>query len=114
MHPLWETWADLVYPDAQEILDTLEENREWYQSQIQLSSSSSTNDLKEEDEKSTSSASTPYINREEKGNYYVFSDLASFQTDQLDIIRNKRMNSSNFHFSLSRAKETPRRTYHFC
>ncbi|KAG7486909.1 cAMP-specific 3 3' [Solea senegalensis] len=30
VHPLWETWADLVHPDAQELLDTLEENREWY------------------------------------------------------------------------------------
>ncbi|XP_075869381.1 3',5'-cyclic-AMP phosphodiesterase 4C-like [Nelusetta ayraudi] len=29
VHPLWETWADLVHPDAQEMLDTLEENREW-------------------------------------------------------------------------------------
>ncbi|XP_063988767.1 3',5'-cyclic-AMP phosphodiesterase isoform X3 [Diachasmimorpha longicaudata] len=34
VHPLWETWADLVHPDAQEILDTLEENRDWYQSTI--------------------------------------------------------------------------------
>nr|XP_042118693.1 cAMP-specific 3',5'-cyclic phosphodiesterase 4C isoform X2 [Peromyscus maniculatus bairdii] len=33
-HPLWETWADLVHPDAQELLDTLEDNREWYQSRI--------------------------------------------------------------------------------
>ncbi|XP_029706401.1 cAMP-specific 3',5'-cyclic phosphodiesterase 4C-like [Takifugu rubripes] len=30
VHPLWETWADLVHPDAQELLDTLEENRNWY------------------------------------------------------------------------------------
>ena len=37
MHPLWETWADLVHPDAQEILDTLEENRDWYQSMIPTS-----------------------------------------------------------------------------
>lgn len=29
VHPLWETWADLVHPDAQEILDTLEDNRDW-------------------------------------------------------------------------------------
>ncbi|CAB1325987.1 unnamed protein product [Coregonus sp. 'balchen'] len=29
-----QTWADLVHPDAQEILDTLEDNREWYQSMI--------------------------------------------------------------------------------
>ncbi len=34
MHPLFETWADLVYPDAQSILDQLEENRDWYQSNI--------------------------------------------------------------------------------
>jgi cAMP-specific phosphodiesterase 4 len=37
VHPLWETWADLVHPDAQEILDTLEENRDWYHSQIPMS-----------------------------------------------------------------------------
>lgn len=34
VHPLWETWADLVHPDAQDILDTLEENRDWYLSTI--------------------------------------------------------------------------------
>ncbi|XP_027443175.1 cAMP-specific 3',5'-cyclic phosphodiesterase 4C isoform X1 [Zalophus californianus] len=34
VHPLWETWADLVHPDAQDLLDTLEDNREWYQSKI--------------------------------------------------------------------------------
>ena len=27
VHPLWETWAELVYPDAQDILLTLENNR---------------------------------------------------------------------------------------
>lgn len=39
MHPLWETWGDLVHPDAQEILDTLEDNRDWYQSTIPQSPS---------------------------------------------------------------------------
>lgn len=39
VHPLWETWADLVYPDAQGILDRLEENREWYQSHLPSSES---------------------------------------------------------------------------
>jgi hypothetical protein len=24
VHPLWETWGDLVHPDAQDILDTLD------------------------------------------------------------------------------------------
>lgn len=34
MHPLWETWADLVHPDAQKILENLEDNREWFASQL--------------------------------------------------------------------------------
>ena len=41
VHPLWETWADLVYPDAAEILDTLEDNRDWFHSMIPISPSSS-------------------------------------------------------------------------
>ncbi|XP_076977953.1 3',5'-cyclic-AMP phosphodiesterase 4A isoform X1 [Tamandua tetradactyla] len=39
VHPLWETWADLVHPDAQETLDTLEDNRDWYYSAIRQSPS---------------------------------------------------------------------------
>uniref|UniRef100_A0AAQ4QWQ5 Phosphodiesterase n=1 Tax=Gasterosteus aculeatus aculeatus TaxID=481459 RepID=A0AAQ4QWQ5_GASAC len=39
VHPLWETWADLVHPDAQDILDTLEDNRNWYQRMIPQSPS---------------------------------------------------------------------------
>ena len=64
VHPLWETWADLVHPDALDILNTLEDNRDWYHSQIPLSRSNSVNDLKEEDERGcksqgeSSSAST--------------------------------------------------------
>jgi len=34
VHPLWETWAELVYPDAQPMLDNLELNRDWYSEQI--------------------------------------------------------------------------------
>lgn len=48
VHPLWETWADLVHPDAQEILDTLEDNREWYQSMIPHSPSPSPEDQEKE------------------------------------------------------------------
>ncbi|XP_056678737.1 cAMP-specific 3',5'-cyclic phosphodiesterase 4A isoform X3 [Monodelphis domestica] len=39
VHPLWETWADLVHPDAQEILDMLEDNRDWYHRAIPQSPS---------------------------------------------------------------------------
>ncbi|XP_076343668.1 3',5'-cyclic-AMP phosphodiesterase 4C-like isoform X2 [Tachypleus tridentatus] len=45
VHPLWETWADLVYPDAQKLLDNLEENRDWYQSMIPVSPSSNNQDF---------------------------------------------------------------------
>lgn len=34
VHPLWETWVDLVHPYCQDILDSLEDNREWYQNMI--------------------------------------------------------------------------------
>lgn len=44
VHPLWETWADLVHPDCQVILDTLEDNRDWYQSMIPVSPSASSGD----------------------------------------------------------------------
>ena len=32
--PIFETWAELVYPDAQDILDQLEDNYQWYSSRI--------------------------------------------------------------------------------
>ncbi|KAM6104779.1 3',5'-cyclic-AMP phosphodiesterase 4D-like [Pterocles gutturalis] len=47
VHPLWETWADLVHPDAQDILDTLEDNREWYRSTIPQSPSLAPDDQEE-------------------------------------------------------------------
>lgn len=34
VQPLWETWAELVYPDCQFILEALEKNRNWYQDRI--------------------------------------------------------------------------------
>jgi cAMP-specific phosphodiesterase 4 len=52
VHPLWETWADLVHPDAQDILDALEDNRDWYQSQIPVSPSASSDQLGEEEDAS--------------------------------------------------------------
>ena len=39
VQPLWETWADLVQPDCQEILDLMEDNRVWYRSRIVTSPS---------------------------------------------------------------------------
>lgn len=34
MHPLFETWGELVTPDAQEMLDQLEQNRSFYVNQM--------------------------------------------------------------------------------
>ncbi len=39
--PLWETWADLVYPDAQEVLDNLNKNRNWYKNRCGPSTNAS-------------------------------------------------------------------------
>ncbi|EDV23018.1 uncharacterized protein TRIADDRAFT_50458 [Trichoplax adhaerens] len=39
VQPLWETWADLVYPDANKILDALQENRDYFNSKILTSPS---------------------------------------------------------------------------
>eukprot|EP00095_Tigriopus_kingsejongensis_P004167 snap_masked-scaffold53_size449031-processed-gene-2.3 protein:Tk04167 transcript:snap_masked-scaffold53_size449031-processed-gene-2.3-mRNA-1 annotation:"hypothetical protein CAPTEDRAFT_180250" len=49
VHPLWETWADLVYPDAVDILANLENNRDWYFNQIPLSPGQSKEDLDRDD-----------------------------------------------------------------
>ena len=37
VHPLWETWAELVHPGCQDILDCLEYNRDWYHNMIPVS-----------------------------------------------------------------------------
>jgi cAMP-specific phosphodiesterase 4 len=50
VHPLWETWADLTHPDAQDILDTLEENRDWYSSMIPPSPPAEPQEFIEEEE----------------------------------------------------------------
>ncbi|XP_048377833.1 cAMP-specific 3',5'-cyclic phosphodiesterase 4B-like isoform X3 [Stegostoma tigrinum] len=50
VHPLWETWGDLVHPDAQDILDTLEDNRYWYQSMIPQSPSPPLDDPRQGEE----------------------------------------------------------------
>lgn len=60
VHPLWETWADLVYPDAAEILDTLEDNRDWYHSMIPISPSSSFCSNTAADEKETEHTSNRF------------------------------------------------------
>ena len=42
MHPLWESWSDLVAPDAQDILDNLERNRNWFWDQSNINNSPNT------------------------------------------------------------------------
>ena len=41
MQPLWETWADLVHPFCADLLDVLDDNRNWYSGRIADSSGSS-------------------------------------------------------------------------
>jgi len=42
--PLWETWAQLVFPDAQEMLALLESNRTFYEKRIPVSTLLNTED----------------------------------------------------------------------
>jgi len=55
VRPVWETWADLVHPDVQEMLDVLEENRMWHDADSnalpkfsKVSAGSNFSDIKEE------------------------------------------------------------------
>ena len=45
VHPLWEAWCELVYPDSQEALKMLESNRDWYASQLTTQVVSEKNEL---------------------------------------------------------------------
>jgi len=56
VHPLWETWVDLVYPDCQHILDTLNDNRQWYYDQIAAEGSDNEDDGRSPAAESPSSA----------------------------------------------------------
>ena len=58
--PLWETWAELVYPDAQEMLDNLSQTREYWVKQNDYSSPPlSENEPDVEDRKSKNTSETP-------------------------------------------------------
>ncbi|XP_054709802.1 cAMP-specific 3',5'-cyclic phosphodiesterase, isoforms N/G-like [Uloborus diversus] len=78
VHPLWETWADLVHPDAQEILDNLEENRDYFQSMIPVSpDSKSTDESNERNDQSSELAAAA-----EKIKFHITSEDADETEDQ--------------------------------
>ena len=58
VRPVWETWADLVNPGAQDILETLECNKQYYQAKIgalrSRTTSTKKDSLKEEEEEEDS------------------------------------------------------------
>ncbi|KAG8194807.1 hypothetical protein JTE90_017248 [Oedothorax gibbosus] len=68
VHPLWETWADLVHPDAQDILDSLEENRDYYQNLIPL------DDGQDSNSNTTPSSSTELAAAAEKIQFQITSE----------------------------------------
>jgi len=37
VHPLWETWAELVYPDCDDVIGIMEYNRDWYSNSVPFS-----------------------------------------------------------------------------
>ncbi|XP_042896861.1 uncharacterized protein [Parasteatoda tepidariorum] len=77
VHPLWETWADLVHPDAQDILDTLEENRDWYQNMIPVSPDSKNQD----DDSDRNSHSSELAAAAERIQFHITSEDADDDDD---------------------------------
>merc|ERR1719412_1253821 len=99
VHPLWETWADLVYPDSQQILETLETNRYYYSSLVPESPTDNelregSNEDEEEDledkeddirrpqneDQSTSSSTNPHYEKTDGGSS---GDVECSSTDHL-------------------------------
>ena len=78
VHPLWETWADLVYPDAQDIIEQVEENRDWFQSMIPISPSSSF---------SSSAKSTEDKNADSKFQFDIEEEKEEEQADGEIVIK---------------------------
>lgn len=96
VHPLWETWADLVYPDAAEILDMLEDNRDWYHSMIPISPSSSfCSSRTAEDQSANAIVPSRFqfdIEEEEEGEA---SDKQSTSSEQSGKLSNKKPASTS-------------------
>ena len=81
MHPLWETWGDLVHPDCQFILDILENNRDWYVTKIPISPSDSKVECNDNDatdavatdaDKQTSVANVNNVDSQAENNGFQF------------------------------------------
>ncbi|XP_077439975.1 3',5'-cyclic-AMP phosphodiesterase 4C isoform X3 [Vanacampus margaritifer] len=85
VHPLWETWADLVHPDAQDILDTLEDNREWYQSMIPRSPSPSSPDEPHAELRSGASLGGPNLSTGISGDKFQFELTLEEEEEDEDL-----------------------------
>ena len=66
VHPVWETWAHLVDPDAQTFLKILDRNKQYYQAKsVSLQRTSSRNTTSSE---IASSTNKDYFKEEEEEN----------------------------------------------
>jgi len=90
VHPLWETWADLVYPDASAILETLEQNRDWYQARLSPPSSSSTNTNLLH---SSPLSPVPIISTNEQDSLHSVSSLSSLTPISSDLLISTSINT---------------------
>ena len=84
VHPLWETWADLVHPDCQDILDGLEDNRDWYQNMIPISPSESAGGSAAEQTQGQQLDSEPLVNSGHQDAYDRGSHTFQFEVTDED------------------------------
>lgn len=72
VHPLWETWAELVYPDCDDVISIMEYNRDWYSNSISISP----NELTQSSNTAAENCSSP-VDRQPTFSFETTSETAS-------------------------------------
>jgi hypothetical protein len=103
VHPLWETWAELVHPDCQAIIDTLESNRDWYIASIPISPQDVDSDGDDEDKVASVNGEDSCSSQGCSGRFEFtsncpcatrFTDKSCMMTSPLDVPSNNRQPTS--------------------
>ena len=96
MHPLWETWADLVFPDAQEILEHLETNRDHYYAQTEDSPTpEESQERDEQDERDKENTPTGGSVHEERDQFDLTLEDCEGEAREEDLLMQEQRRKSS-------------------
>ena len=93
VYPLWETWAELVYPAGQLMLDNIGKTREYWNAMIDPNSPPPSSDDQEQDS-SCDTDSTDRISSQERAVEHREGNIVTFKTLK-DEIENQERRTSN-------------------